>query len=279
MALRPLLGNHTDILWRFSGGVFMAVRTPLIGGNWKMNTTLEEASALANAVVAGCARPAMAGCEVAVFPPFPYLSAVRQATRESAVWVGGQDVSDQPSGAFTGQTSAAMLLEVGCVGTLIGHSERRHGAGESDALINAKVRAALSVGLFVMLCVGETLEERTAGASEGIVAAQVEAGLAGVLAGDLARLSLAYEPVWAIGTGLTASPEDAQSMHQRIRADLENQYDARSAQSVRIVYGGSVKPSNAEAIFAQPDVDGGLIGGASLDAEGFLEIVRAAAAS
>ncbi|MCH2132686.1 MAG: triose-phosphate isomerase [Phycisphaerales bacterium] len=255
----------------------MPDRRPLIGGNWKMNTTRESAEALATAVVKGLAADVAETCDVALFPPFPYLQVVRQCVGSAPVQVGGQDVSGHEEGAFTGQTSARMLLDLGCTMTLVGHSERRHGLNESDEVLNRKVRMALASGLDVMLCVGETLEEREAGHSEQVVAKQVSAGLEGVTKADLERLSIAYEPVWAIGTGRTAAPEDAQSMHARIRADLENQYDARSATSVRIVYGGSVKPANADSILAQPDVDGGLIGGASLDAGGFLDIVRAAA--
>ena len=257
----------------------MDARQPLVGGNWKMNTNHDEASRLAKAVIESLDDELASRCDVCLFPPFPWLEAVSREASDSAVLVGGQDVSDKASGAHTGQVSGSMLLDAGCTMTLVGHSERRHGLGESDALLNAKLHQALDSGLQVMLCVGEQLSEREAGHSEQIVADQVTKGLEGVEKGDLRRISLAYEPVWAIGTGRTASPEDAQTMHERIRADLEKQYDASSASAMRIVYGGSVKPSNARAIFAQPDVDGGLIGGASLDAEGFLEIVRAAASS
>ncbi|MAT81201.1 MAG: triose-phosphate isomerase [Phycisphaerae bacterium] len=255
----------------------MPSRRPLVGGNWKMNTSRAEAQDLAGAVITQLEPSILQACDVTLFPPFPWLTAVAEATCSSPIGIGGQDVSDQSQGAFTGQTSAAMLIDAGCSTTLVGHSERRHGLGESNAILNAKLRQAISAGLEVMYCVGETLSERESGQSEDVVAMQVKEGLDGVPAGDLDRISIAYEPVWAIGTGRTAAAEDAQAMHCRIRADLENQYDARSAKGVRIVYGGSVKPSNAESIFAQPDVDGGLIGGASLDAEGFVEIIRAAA--
>lgn len=257
----------------------MDTRQPLVGGNWKMNTTRDEALELARGVIRACDAELAQQCDVCLFPPFTWLSEIGREAADSPILVGGQDVSDQPSGAFTGQTSAQMLLGTGCTMTLIGHSERRHGLGEPDSLLNSKVHQAIAEGLQVMLCVGERLSEREAGRSEEVVANQVQAGLQGVLKADLSRISLAYEPVWAIGTGRTASPEDAQAMHGRIRADLERQYDAPSASGIRIVYGGSVKPSNAGEIFAQPDVDGGLIGGASLDAGGFIEIVRAAASS
>lgn len=257
----------------------MSSRRPLVGGNWKMNTTKAQAGALADAILDGLSPELMRACDVCLFPPFPWISYVSEQTKASPVQVGGQDVSNQPEGAYTGQTSAEMLLDAGCSIALVGHSERRHGLGETDALLNAKLQQALSKGLEVMFCVGETLPEREAGQSEAVVAQQVAGGLEGVTTADLRRVSIAYEPVWAIGTGRTAAPGDAQAMHCRIRADLQNQYDAPSAAAVRIVYGGSVKPSNADEIFAQPDVDGGLIGGASLDAEGFLAIVRAAATS
>ena len=257
----------------------MDTRQPLVGGNWKMNTTGDEALELARAVIDACDADLAQQCDVCLFPPFTWLSRVGQAASDTPVLVGAQDVSDKASGAYTGQISAQMLLDTGCTMTLIGHSERRHGLGEPDSLLNSKVHQAIAQGLQVMLCVGEQLAQREAGRSEEVVANQVLAGLDGVLKEDLSRISVAYEPVWAIGTGRTASPEDAQTMHQRIRADLEKQYDAPSASGIRIVYGGSVKPSNADEIFAQPDVDGGLIGGASLDAGGFIEIVRAAASS
>ena len=257
----------------------MDARQPLVGGNWKMNTSQEEAIELARAVICALDAEWAQRCDVCLFPPFTWLSQVGREAADSPVLVGGQDVCDKTSGAYTGQVSASMLLDAGCTMTLVGHSERRHGLGESDSLLNAKVRQAIAEGLQVMLCVGEQLAEREAGQSEEVVAQQVAAGLEGVLKEDLSRISLAYEPVWAIGTGRNASPDDAQTMHQRIRADLEKQYDAPSASGMRIVYGGSVKPSNADDIFAQPDVDGGLIGGASLDAEAFLEIVQAAASS
>lgn len=257
----------------------MDARQPLVGGNWKMNTSENEAIELARAVIDALDAQLAQQCDVCLFPPFPWLSQVGRQAADAPLLVGGQDVCDQPSGAYTGQVSASMLLDSGCTMTLVGHSERRHGLGESDSLLNAKVRQAIAEGLQVMLCVGEQLAERESGQSEEVVAQQVSAGLQGVLKEDLDRVILAYEPVWAIGTGRNASPDDAQTMHQRIRADLEKQYDAPSASEMRIVYGGSVKPSNADDIFAQPDVDGGLIGGASLDAGGFLEIVRAAASS
>ena len=254
----------------------MTNRQPLIGGNWKMNLSPAEAGELGSAVIDGLGQDLLAKCGVCLFPPFPYLGAVSHLAAGKGVWVGGQDVSAHQNGAFTGQTSASMLVEVGCRSTLVGHSERRHGLGESDRVLNAKVLAAMGAGLEVMLCVGETLEERESGHSEDVVLQQLQEGLEGVSNDDLGKLTIAYEPVWAIGTGRNATPEDAQTMHQSIRADLGNRYDVGSANGIRILYGGSVKPDNAETIFAQPDVDGGLIGGASLQPEDFLDIVRAA---
>ena len=254
----------------------MANRKPLIGGNWKMNLSLAEAQELGSAVINSLGEDVLAVCGVTLFPGFPYLQTLSRLASGNGVLIGGQDVSPHQDGAYTGQTSASMLLEVGCRSTLVGHSERRHGLGESDSVLNAKVLTAMRAGLEVMLCVGETLEERESGQSEAVVLKQLQEGLDGVSIDDLGALTVAYEPVWAIGTGRNATPEDAQTMHQSIRADLGNRYDVGSANGIRILYGGSVKPDNAETIFAQPDVDGGLIGGASLQPEDFLDIVRAA---
>jgi len=255
----------------------MANRQPLIGGNWKMNLTSAEAEELGSAVLKGLGNDLLAKCEVCLFPPFPYLGAISRLAAEKGVSTGGQDVSAHQNGAYTGQTSASMLLDVGCTSTLVGHSERRHGLGESDSVLNAKVLTAMQAGLDVMLCVGETLEERESGQSEGVVLKQLQEGLQDVSIDDLGQLAIAYEPVWAIGTGRNATPADAQTMHQSIRADLVSRYDVGSANGIRIVYGGSVKPDNAETFFAQPEVDGGRMGGASLQPEDFLDIVRAAA--
>ncbi|MCH2138965.1 MAG: triose-phosphate isomerase [Phycisphaerales bacterium] len=246
-------------------------RRPLIGGNWKMHGDGAASIALA------CGIEDHAGpAELIVFPSMPYLATVADELAESAVAVGGQDVSDQPEGACTGQTAAAMLLDCGCTWTLVGHSERRHGMGETSELCSAKVRAGLAGGLNVMLCVGETLQEREAGHARDVVREQLEGSLAGVETGDLARMAVAYEPVWAIGTGLTATPEDAQDMHQDLREMLAGRYDAPSATGLRILYGGSVKPANAADLLACPDIDGALVGGASLEPESFLAIAKAA---
>lgn len=214
--------------------------------------------------------------EVVVFPPAVYLSVVADTLDESDVAVGGQDVAEQPDGAYTGQTSAGMLLDCGCTWTLVGHSERRQGLSETNAQCDDKVQRALAAGLRVLLCVGETLEQRDAGQAADVVQKQVEQSLAGLKSLDPARLAVAYEPVWAIGTGRTATPDDAQTMHHALREVLAGRYDAPSATGTRILYGGSVKPANAAALLACPDIDGALVGGASLSADSFLPIASAA---
>ena len=247
-------------------------RTPYIAGNWKMNLDRQRALALARALVAGC--EGLTGRDVAVFPPFVYLPDVVQALRGSGITVGAQDVCDRREGAFTGEVSAGMLRDVGATATLVGHSERRHVYGEGDELANAKVLAALEAGLEVILCVGETLAEREGGQTEQVSSRQLTHGLAGVDADVLERVTLAYEPVWAIGTGHNATPQQAGEVHAYLRGVLAGLYDDATAQRLRIQYGGSVKPENAGALLAMPDVDGALVGGASLKAESFLGIVR-----
>ncbi len=250
-------------------------RTPSVGANWKMNLDRAGAEALARDV---CDRLGDSpGAEVAVFVPFPYLLEVGRVIREtgSAVRLGAQDLSEHDNGAFTGEVSTAMLLDCGVQTVLAGHSERRHVIGESDQLVGAKARKALDSGLDVILCVGETLEQRQAGETNAINERQIRAGLEGVSPGDMARVTIAYEPVWAIGTGMTATPGDAQNAHATIRALLASMFSSALAQETRIQYGGSVKPGNAGELMAQPDIDGGLIGGASLNADDFRAIVRA----
>ncbi len=257
----------------------MSDRKPFVGGNWKMNTNRTTSADLTRAVVDGLAR--VEGVEVAVYPPFPYLLAVRSILRDrsSSIRMGAQNVYHRPDGAYTGEISIDMLRDCGVTTVLVGHSERRHVMGETDELINAKVRAVLEAGLECVLCVGETIEQREAGHTDPVNQRQVRAGLADV-PGDLVyRLILAYEPVWAIGTGKTATPEDAQNVHQKLRQLLHGLYGPEIAARTRIIYGGSVKPSNALELFAQPDIDGGLIGGASLKPEDFVGIVKAAATS
>lgn len=259
------------------------MRKPFVGGNWKMNTDAASAVALASAVSDGVTRDQLAPrCDVAVFPPFVYLLPVRDAlrARNSPVLLGSQDVYPEPNGAFTGEISAAMLKDCGVEVVLTGHSERRHVIGETDDLVNRKTRAALDAGLSCILCVGEKLAEREAGQTDVVNERQIRAGLAGVDREHLTsgRLTIAYEPVWAIGTGKNATPADAQDAHAKIRRLVASLYGPEAAGAVRIQYGGSCKASNAPELMPQSDIDGGLIGGASLKAEEFIPIVKAAAA-
>ncbi len=250
------------------------MRPKFVAGNWKMNTTRAEAAALAGAVAAGCGN--WPGVIVAVCPPFPYLDVVGRALAGSAVALGAQDVYFEKSGAFTGEVSAAMLADLGCRYAITGHSERRHILGETDPLIRRKVKAALAARLTPIVCVGELLSERDANETIGVVTAQVSSAIAGLNADDAARLVFAYEPVWAIGTGRHATPEQAEEVHSRIRTILADRYNASLADGTVIQYGGSVKASNAELLLRQPDVDGALVGGASLQAPEFLGILDAA---
>ncbi len=262
----------------------MTARMPIIGGNWKMNLDRAQAVKLAGALAQRFGHADRV--EVVVFPPFLYLEAVNTALNESsnttasrAIKLGAQDCYDQPNGAFTGEVSVAMLKDIGVETVLTGHSERRHVLGESNELINRKTRAALDAGLDVILCVGEKLEQRDLDQTDAVNAAQTQYGLAGVNREQMQHVTIAYEPVWAIGTGKTATAHDAQAAHLSIRKTLATMFDDQTAQATRIQYGGSVKAANAAQLFAQPDIDGGLIGGASLKADDFLAIVEAAAAT
>ena len=255
-------------------------RKPFVGGNWKMNLHGAEVVQLASMLAQRFNETDR--IDVAIFPAFPYLSEVSQALRNSGsetgsgIMLGAQDVYHEANGAFTGEVSTSMLRDVGVSVVLVGHSERRHVIGESDVLINHKVRAALAGGLDVVLCVGEKLEQRESGQTDAINAAQVYYGLAGVEAHQMQQVTIAYEPVWAIGTGKTASPQDAQNAHAAIRTTLTAMYDKKVASGTRIQYGGSVNASNAADLFTQDDIDGGLIGGASLKGDEFLTILEAA---
>jgi triosephosphate isomerase len=247
------------------------MRVPLIAGNWKMHKTVPEAIALAEALLRSL--PDMAGREALVCPPYTALHAVGGLLRGTLIGLGGQDVFYEAQGAYTGAISPLMLRDVGCAYAIVGHSERRQIFGEDDALVNRKLHAALSHSLRPILCVGETKPQRDAGQAEAIVVGQVRAGLAEVGGAALSEVVIAYEPVWAIGTGDTATPADAQAMHATIRRTLEDLYSAEAAGQIRIQYGGSVKPDNVDELMAQPDIDGALVGGASLTAESFLRIV------
>jgi len=247
------------------------LRKPYMAGNWKMNLDRAGAVALARGL-----RERVGDrddVDVAVAPPFVYIEAVVAALEGSPIKVGGQNACDQTSGAFTGEVSAAMLRDVGCTFVVLGHSERRHVYGEGDELVNPKVERALAEGLEVVLCVGETLEERQAGQTEAVVRRHLGQGLAGVTAADMGRVTIAYEPVWAIGTGHTATPEQAGEVHRYLRGLLSGLYDDRVSGSTRIQYGGSVKPDNVRELLAVEDVDGALVGGASLSPESFHAIV------
>jgi triosephosphate isomerase len=246
----------------------------LIAGNWKMNTDLAEAVRLASDV----ARAIDGGGDavtVAICPPFVSLEAAAEITRDTPVRLGAQNMHEAESGAFTGEVSAPMLASVGCHYVILGHSERRQLFGETDSGVNRKLKAAIKHGLVPILCVGETLEQREAGNEERIVGDQLRAALDGVQIDEASDLVVAYEPVWAIGTGKTASPEQAQAMHRFVRERLADAL-GETGRAVDLLYGGSVKPDNAAELFAQPDIDGGLIGGASLDADSFAAIVDAA---
>jgi triosephosphate isomerase len=250
------------------------MRQKFVAANWKMYTTTATAKQLAAAVVKGLGNETRVG--VAVCPPAPYLIPVGDVLRGSAVALGAQNAYAEKEGAFTGEVSPVMLADVGCKYVILGHSERRHKLGESDALISRKVRAAIAAGLQVILCLGETLAERQANRTEAVLDTQLDGSLAGVDAAGFAKVVLAYEPVWAIGTGQNATPEQAQQAHAYIRSRIAGKFGDAAAQAVVIQYGGSVKPDNAASLMHQPDVDGGLIGGASLNADQFLAIVRAA---
>jgi triosephosphate isomerase len=249
-------------------------RTPFVCGNWKMYTTAASGRELAAAIAGGVQDDRV---RVAVCPPFPYLSTVRDALKGTRIGLGGQNLYPADEGAFTGEVSPAMLKDVGCRYVIVGHSERRHVLGESDGFINRKVRAGLDAGLDVILCVGETLDERKIDQTELVLERQITADLSGVTHESLGRLSIAYEPVWAIGTGLVATPQQAQSAHQFLRGLFSRLYGEAAAEQLIIQYGGSAKPENVAELFGQPDVDGALVGGASLRADLFLAIIRLAA--
>jgi len=244
------------------------MRGKLVVGNWKMNGGLASNAALLGELVSQWGRTP--GLDLAVCVPYPYLVQAQAALASTPIAWGAQDVSEHAAGAFTGEVSAAMLTEFGCRFAIVGHSERRQHFGDTDAVVGAKARAALGAGLTPVACVGESLAEREAGTTESVVLRQLDAVLAAA-AGDASRLVVAYEPVWAIGTGRTATPAQAQAVHATLRKRLR----AAGAEDIPLLYGGSVKADNASALFAQEDIDGGLIGGASLKASEFLAIARA----
>ncbi len=250
------------------------MRSPLIVANWKMHGTLADARALAIAVRDGLKRPRV---EVVLCPPFTALPAVIEVLAGSPVGVGAQNCHWEAAGAFTGEVSPLMLADLGCRLVIVGHSERRQHFGETDVQVNRKVRAALAHGLTPLLCVGESAEERRQGLTFTVVEGQLRAGLGGVSPEDLGRCIVAYEPVWAIGTGVNATPAQASEVHGYLRGLLSELASKEVAQTIRILYGGSVKPENAGELCREPEIDGALVGGASLQAQTFLGIVRRAA--
>jgi triosephosphate isomerase len=251
-------------------------RTPIIGGNWKMNLTLAGAQALSTQLrnTLGSHR----ACQVVVFPPFPYLEPARRVLRDGAIEVGAQDLHPKARGAFTSGVSAEMLTSMGVTRVLVGHSERRAWFGDTDAAVAEKLGVALSAGLAPVLCVGETLAERNGGQTFDVLARQLDSALRGHGPEKLSSLVLAYEPVWAIGTGVTATPGQAEEAHAFLRGHLTRTHGAAFAGALRIQYGGSVTADNAAELLACPNIDGALVGGASLDAVGFRRIVWAGSA-
>jgi len=249
------------------------MRRKLIAGNWKMNGSLSANTVLLNGIKGGLSESA---CDIAVCVPAPYFAQCQAALNASAIAWGGQDISVHESGAYTGETSGAMLKDCGCTYVIVGHSERRTYHLESNELVAQKAIRALKSGLVPIVCVGESLAERDAGQTGGVVGNQIDAVLSMIDAADLDKLVVAYEPVWAIGTGKTATPQMAQDVHAMLRAKLTSKNPAAAAK-VKILYGGSMKPDNAEELLAMPDIDGGLIGGASLKVADFLAIIKAAA--
>jgi len=247
-------------------------RKLIVAGNWKMNKTVAEATELVTQLKIDLGQ--LTTVDVVVCPVFTALQAVSDQLKDSTIRLGAQNMSEHEAGAHTGEVAADMLRELRVRHVILGHSERRADQGESDALVNAKAKAALAAGLLPIVCVGETLEQREADETEAVVGGQLTGSLAGLTAAQLEDVVLAYEPVWAIGTGRTATPEQAQEVHAFIRAQLAGSHDESVAKRMRIQYGGSVKPGNAQDLMGQPDVDGALVGGASLEAHSFVEIIK-----
>jgi len=248
------------------------MRRPVIAGNWKLFKTEAQTREFFSRLVPSI--ESVDHCDVVVAPPFTSLAAAVDATRGSNVAISAQDVYWEAEGAFTGEISAPMLAELGCGYSIIGHSERRQYFGETDETVSRKIGAVLEAGLKAIVCVGESLAQREAGEAEAVVQKQLTGGLAQLTGPDLSHIIVAYEPVWAIGTGRSATPEIAQTMHRVIRDAVSGLFDSSEAESLRILYGGSVKPDNVAELMAQTDIDGGLVGGASLKAESFEAIIR-----
>lgn len=252
----------------------MATRAPFIAGNWKLNMTIPEAGALASAVVRSSVG--LREAEIVLAPPFTALCEVRRIVEGSRVGLAAQDLFWEDKGAYTGEVSGPMLKDAGCGYVIIGHSERRQFFGETDASVNRKIQAALRAGLSPIVCIGESLEERERNETMAKVSRQIEEGLRDIDAAGFGRTIIAYEPIWAIGTGRTATPEQAEEVHAVIREKLSSAYGKSAAGCVIILYGGSVKPANSLDLFGKDDIDGFLVGGASLEAESFLRIASQA---
>ena len=250
------------------------MRKKVIAGNWKMNNDISESQNLVSGILSGLGNDTK--CDVIVCPPFTSLSEVNTLIKNTQVKLGAQNMHYEESGAFTGEISNSMLKSVGCEYVIIGHSERRTIFGENDEMINKKIKKALESGLKVIFCIGETLEQREEGITNELVKKQIVNGLVNVASQDLSNIIIAYEPIWAIGTGKTASPEQAQEVHSFIRGLIEQFYSKESAENIVIQYGGSVKPENAASLLIQPDIDGALVGGACLKADSFLSIIASA---
>ena len=245
----------------------------LIAGNWKMNKTIPESLELIHALLKKLDSSCPA--EVVLIPPFTSLFSAAEALRGSGIELGAQNLSHLSEGAVTGEVSGPMLVSVGCRYVLAGHSERRNLFQEDDTVINQKLKTSLSEGLHPILCVGESWKEREAGKTKDVIGSQLKKGLDGLNPLEMRKMTIAYEPVWAIGTGKTAQPEQVQETHEAIRSELSSQYAPETAKAIRIIYGGSVTPDNSSSLMAQPDVDGALVGGASLDADSFYAIISA----
>jgi len=250
------------------------MRKYIIAGNWKMNKTGADTIKLASALKTLCDQ--IDKVDVVICPPFPALVAAKNVIDGSNIGLGAQNMYWEDAGAFTGEVAAPMLVDAGCQYVILGHSERRQFFGETNQTVNKKIKKALATGLTPIFCIGEVLEERNAGTTETVVRSQVIEGLEGISAEEAMRIVLAYEPVWAIGTGVTATPEQAQAVHQFIRGLLKTRYSAAVAEKIRIQYGGSMKAENAAELLKQPDIDGGLIGGAALKADSFMGIIEIA---
>lgn len=251
------------------------MRKYVIAGNWKMNNDLKESEKLI-VELKNLLQNEKPNCDVIVCPPFTSLSEAAKLLKGTQIKLGAQNMHFEDSGAFTGEVSASMLISVGCEYVILGHSERRNIFGENDEMINKKIKKALSVGLKPIFCVGELLEERENGSTNEVVKRQILRGLKGILDDEMKKIIIAYEPVWAIGTGKTASPAQAQAVHEFIRDLIEIEYSLETANDVTIQYGGSVKPENAKELISQKDIDGALVGGACLKADSFLGIIKGA---